>query len=75
MEMKFEVNTQEIVDRVLERIKDEFIPKSVIEDIKADLISEYNNNADNWNYCAGIHKAIELIDNRISGKEKYGDQG
>ena len=74
MELKFEVNEQEIVDKVLEIVKDEFIPKSVIEGIKAE-INEVRKNAlgyPNWEYAKGLETTLNIIDNHISGKEKGG---
>ena len=69
MELKFEVNEQEIVDKVLEIVKDEFIPKSVIEDIKSEIRSiqpKWHENAGKHN-C--IDEVIKIIDKHVSGKE------
>lgn len=65
MELKFEVNTQEIVDKVLERVKDEFIPKSVIEDIIAEIMQYVFLNGFGSEYQDDIRKIIEK---HISGK-------
>ena len=59
MELKFEINEQEIVDQVLENIKDEFIPKSVIEDIIAEIMQYMFLNGFGSEYQDDIRKIIE----------------
>ena len=71
---------QEIVDKVLESVKDEFIPKSVIEDIKAEIdaelkelnaISFYEASEHSKDAYYEIKQAIsKIFDKYISGKEK-----
>lgn len=84
MELKFEVDEQEIVDKVLDIVKDEFIPKSVIEDIKAEirkphvidlgeLYSRSNEGILQFGgeaYDKGIEYALFVIDKHTSGKER-----
>lgn len=38
--------------------------KSVLNEIKTELISEYNSHTSEWSYCAGLQKAIELLDRK-----------
>ena len=62
MELKFEVNEQEIVDKVLEIVKDEFIPKSVIDEIKAEIRQkQWHIDVDSAN------QVIEIINKHIKG--------
>lgn len=65
MELKFEINEQEIVDQVLENIKDEFIPKSVIEDIKAEIKEEADSSM--GEIGDGYYNALDIIDKHIGG--------
>ena len=67
MELKFKVNTQEIVDKVLEMVKDEFIPKSVIEDIKAEIKEEADGSV--GEIGDGLYYALDIMDKHISRKE------
>ena len=67
MELKFEVNTREIVDKVLDIVKDEFIPKSVIEDIKAKIKEKADGSM--GAIGDGLYDALEIIDKHISGKD------
>ena len=71
MELKFEVNTQEIIDKVLEKLKDDFIPKLVIEDIKAEIASARNalEVHGQMDEVHALNFAIQIIDKHISGKE------
>ena len=66
MELKFEVDEQEIVDKVLEIVKDEFIPKSVIEEIIAEIMQYMFLNGFGSEYQDDMRKIIEK---HISRKE------
>ena len=68
MELKFEVNTLEIVDKVLEKLKEDFIPKFVIEDIRAEIEHKTRMTGDP-SECHGLQIALEVIDKHTSGKE------
>ena len=64
---------EEVVKEIKEALKDEFIPKSVIEDIKAEIRSiqpKWHENAGKHN-C--IDEVIKIIDRNISRKEPVGN--
>lgn len=46
------------------------IERKVIEDIKSELISEYNEHTEEYGYIAGIYKAIEVIDKHIEEEQE-----
>ena len=54
-------------------VKENYIPKSVIEDIKADIKRMMDNTSTEINgilIYAGLKMALESIEKHISGKEK-----
>ena len=73
MELKFEVNEQEIVDKVSEKFKDDFISKSVIEGIKKEIEAKAREREfylDIGHPHDGLYEALEIIEKHISGKEQ-----
>ena len=59
---------QDVIDNALNEIKDEFISKSVIEDIRAEIEHKTRMTGDPSEYH-GLQIALEVIDKHISGKE------
>ena len=67
------------IDELEEELENESIPKSVIEDIKAEIKEElithgqviegeyFSEDAENINF--GLNKALEIINNHIRGRE------
>lgn len=73
--MKFEIDKKFIDDAVqsaVDEIKENYIPLSVIEDIKAEIEAYINapNLSNKDGVEDGLRLAINLIDKHISGKEK-----
>ena len=60
----------------IELCKVEAIPMSVIEDIKAEIKETYHDRPSSYNHPQRTElyqKVLEIIDNRISGKEHDGN--
>ena len=54
--------SQEQMLRVLDTaLPVDAIPTSKIRDAIAEIIKEFNNNTDNWNYQSGLFKAKDII--------------
>ena len=57
---------EEAVQRAVEDIKQNFVPVSVIEDIRAEI----KDQMDDDDYFCGLSLALQIIDKHISGKEQ-----
>ena len=62
------------VQRAVADIKQNFVPLSVIEDIKSEIKAEIDKHHSDGKYSydtsrSGLRKALEIIDKHISGKE------
>ena len=61
---------RDAVQPTIDRIKAEYIHKSVIEDIRAEINEAYQQSVtSNLYYAEGLERAFEIIDKHISGKE------
>ena len=65
----------ECIKKVAEEIKRECVPRSVIEDIKAEIEKEKNDYKDigedfSDNTAYGLELALDIIDKHLRGEEK-----
>ena len=73
--MKLEINKEwvdEAVQKAVDEIKQNFVPLSVIEDIKAEIetMADLSAKTHDMTLFGGLELALGIIDKHISGAEK-----